>query len=99
MNNEALPIYFVIDVPGSFRTLSTNTVTFVHYIALQRSHDPLRVSQAKEYAKHQLSLWGIDYFDLFLVHFPISLQYVDRKDKYPPEWWGLDGGVHLRKPH
>jgi len=53
-------------------------------------------SHAKEYAKHQLSLWGIDYFDLFLVHFPISLQYVDRKDKYPPEWWGLDGGVHLQ---
>ena len=32
-----------------------------------------------------------------VVHFPIALQYVDRKDKYPPEWWGLDGGVHTRK--
>ena len=40
---------------------------------------------------------GLEYFDLFLVHFPISLQYVDPKDKYPPEWWGLDGGVHPSK--
>ncbi|KLO15074.1 Aldo/keto reductase [Schizopora paradoxa] len=56
-----------------------------------------KYEHAKEYAKHQLSLWGgIGYFDLFLVHFPIALQFVDRKDKYPPEWWGLDGGVHTQ---
>lgn len=28
--------------------------------------------------------WGIDYFDLYIVHFPISLKYVDPKDRYPP---------------
>lgn len=50
----------------------------------------------KTTAKMQLDLWGIDYFDLFLVHFPVSLQYVEPKDKYPPEWWGLDGKVHLQ---
>jgi len=49
---------------------------------------------AKEIAKHQLELWGIGYFDLFLVHFPISLEFVAIKDKYPPEWWGLDRNVH-----
>jgi len=38
-------------------------------------------------AKKQLGLWGLDYFDLFLVHFPISLQYVDPAERYPPEWW------------
>ncbi|THH33459.1 hypothetical protein EUX98_g741 [Antrodiella citrinella] len=48
----------------------------------------------KALAKHQLELWGIDYFDLFLVHFPISLEYVEPSAKYPPEWWGLDGKVH-----
>ncbi|EKM61313.1 uncharacterized protein PHACADRAFT_82194, partial [Phanerochaete carnosa HHB-10118-sp] len=42
----------------------------------------------------QLGLWGIDYFDLFLIHFPVALQDVAIKDKYPPEWWGLDGNVH-----
>ncbi|KAF8560054.1 Aldo/keto reductase [Imleria badia] len=50
----------------------------------------------KQIAKKQLDLWGIDYFDLFLVHFPISLQYVDPDHRYPPEWFGDDGKVHLQ---
>ncbi|KAL4070640.1 NADP-dependent oxidoreductase domain-containing protein [Scleroderma citrinum] len=54
------------------------------------SHD-----HVKMITKKQLKLWGIDYFDLFLVHFPISLQYVDPDHRYPPEWWGDDGQVHL----
>ena len=29
---------------------------------------------------------GLDYFDLYLVHFPIALSYVDFQDRYPPEW-------------
>ena len=29
---------------------------------------------------------GLDYFDLYLVHFPIALSYVDFNDRYPPEW-------------
>lgn len=50
--------------------------------------------QVKPIAKKQLELWGIEYFDLYLVHFPISLEYVKPEDKYPPEWWGLDGKIH-----
>ena len=34
--------------------------------------------------KKQLTDWGIDYFDLYIMHFPISLKYVDPKDRYPP---------------
>ncbi|KAI0315255.1 NADP-dependent oxidoreductase domain-containing protein [Amylostereum chailletii] len=51
---------------------------------------------AKAAAKMQLGLWGIDYFDLFLVHFPIALQYVDPNHRYPPEWFGDDGKVYLQ---
>jgi D-xylose reductase len=29
---------------------------------------------------------GIEYFDLYLVHFPIALRFVDFADRYPPEW-------------
>ncbi|MBT5682224.1 MAG: aldo/keto reductase [Gammaproteobacteria bacterium] len=29
---------------------------------------------------------GLDYFDLYLVHFPIALSFVDFQDRYPPEW-------------
>ncbi|KAF9015652.1 NADP-dependent oxidoreductase domain-containing protein [Cyathus striatus] len=50
----------------------------------------------KDISKKQLDLWGIDYFDLFLVHFPIALQYVDPAHRYPPEWFGDDGKVHLQ---
>lgn len=36
--------------------------------------------------KKQLKDWGIDYFDLYIVHFPISLKYVDPSVRYPPGW-------------
>ncbi|KIJ46472.1 hypothetical protein M422DRAFT_46191 [Sphaerobolus stellatus SS14] len=45
-----------------------------------------RHEHVKEAAKLQLEHWGLDYFDLYLVHFPISLKYVDPKVRYPPEW-------------
>ncbi|KAJ7505270.1 Aldo keto reductase [Mycena galericulata] len=55
---------------------------------------------AKEHVKavatKQLADWGLDYFDLFLVHFPIALKYVDPAERYPPEWFGTDGKVHLQ---
>lgn len=45
----------------------------------------------------QLDFWGLEYFDLFLMHFPVALKYVDPGLRYPPEWFGDDGKVHLRK--
>lgn len=57
--------------------------------------NPLSVTQTErqveEGCKNSLALWGLDYFDLYLVHFPISLQYIDPKVKFPQEWWGVDG--------
>lgn len=29
---------------------------------------------------------GVDYLDLYLIHFPIALQYVPIDTRYPPEW-------------
>ncbi|KAF2150523.1 Aldo/keto reductase [Myriangium duriaei CBS 260.36] len=46
-------------------------------------HDKERV---KPIAKKQLKDWGIDYFDLYFVHFPIALKYVDPSVRYPPGW-------------
>lgn len=34
-------------------------------------HDPERVEPI---CKKQLADWGIDYFDLYIVHFPISIK-------------------------
>jgi D-xylose reductase len=46
-------------------------------------HDGERVEPI---CKKQLADWGIDYFDLYLIHFPVSLKYVDPSVRYPPEW-------------
>lgn len=35
---------------------------------------------------------GLDYLDLYLIHFPIALKYVPFEDRYPPEWL-FDPGV------
>ncbi|KAJ5662682.1 Aldo/keto reductase subgroup [Penicillium macrosclerotiorum] len=46
-------------------------------------HDPKHVQAA---VRNQLSDWGLDYFDLYLIYFPISLKYVDSSESYPPGW-------------
>lgn len=46
-------------------------------------HDGDRVEPI---ARKQLADWGLEYFDLFIVHFPIALKYVDPSVRYPPGW-------------
>lgn len=41
----------------------------------------------EEMLRFSLKEWGLDYFDLFLIHFPIPLKYVDPKVRYPPDWY------------
>jgi len=35
----------------------------------------------------------LSYFDIFYIHFPVALQYVDPKDSYPSGWTNLEGKV------
>jgi len=42
--------------------------------------------QVEPIARKQLADWGVDYFDLYYIHFPIALKYVDPKVRYPPGW-------------
>lgn len=45
--------------------------------------EPQYVQAACERTLRDLNL---DYLDMYLIHFPISLQYVDPKVRYPPGW-------------
>ena len=36
---------------------------------------------------------GVDYLDLYFIHFPIALKFVPIEDKYPPEWINYDPAV------
>ncbi|CAN9106646.1 unnamed protein product [Alternaria alternata] len=46
--------------------------------------------QVEPICRKQLADWGIDYFDLYVIHFPVALKYVDPKERYPPGWF-VDG--------
>ncbi|RFU24253.1 hypothetical protein B7463_g12086, partial [Scytalidium lignicola] len=35
----------------------------------------------------QLKQWGLEYFDLYIMHFPIALRYVSPSVRYPPGWF------------
>lgn len=46
-------------------------------------HAPEHVEEG---CRKSLSDLGLDYLDLYLIHFPIALEYVPIDTRYPPEW-------------
>ncbi|ORY15119.1 NADP-dependent oxidoreductase domain-containing protein [Clohesyomyces aquaticus] len=55
-------------------------------------HDP---EQVEPIVRKQLKDWGVDYFDLYYIHFPVSLEYVSPETRYPPGWF-YDGETEVR---
>ncbi|KAJ5121876.1 hypothetical protein N7448_003008 [Penicillium atrosanguineum] len=55
-------------------------------------HDGDRVGPI---CRKQLGDWGVDYFDLYIVHFPISLKYLDPSVRYPPSWTNAEDKLEL----
>ena len=47
-------------------------------------HDPKHVEAALDRTLNDL---GVEYLDLYLIHFPIALEYVPFETRYPPEWF------------
>ncbi|KAK9235054.1 NADP-dependent oxidoreductase domain-containing protein [Lipomyces kononenkoae] len=52
-----------------------------------------------EMAEHQNGTWGLGYIDLYLIHFPIALQFIDPSEFEFPAWWvdSARSGVALDK--
>lgn len=46
-------------------------------------HDPEHVEMA---CRKSLDDLGLEQLDLYLIHFPIALEYVPFEERYPPEW-------------
>lgn len=55
-------------------------------------HDGAKVEPI---CRKQLADWGVEYFDLYIVHFPIALKYVDPSVRYPPGWHNEAGELEL----
>ena len=45
-----------------------------------------RLEHVEAACRKSLDDLGLEYFDLYLVHFPIALRFVDFTLRYPPEW-------------
>ncbi len=56
-------------------------------------HDPRHVRPALERTLRDL---GLERLDLYLVHFPIALEFVPFEERYPPGWLPGSGGPDAR---
>ncbi|KAI0630332.1 D-xylose reductase [Trametes polyzona] len=54
-----------------------------------------RKEYVREAVLRSLSDWGVSYFDIYYVHFPISLAYVSPDTRYPPGWF-FDGKSEVK---
>ncbi|KAF2270276.1 Aldo/keto reductase [Lojkania enalia] len=55
-------------------------------------HDP---EQVEPIVRKQLADWGVDYFDIYYIHFPVALKYVPPEMRYPPGWF-YDGDSEVQ---
>jgi D-xylose reductase len=46
-----------------------------------------RKDHALEMAKAQNDAWGLGYIDLYLIHFPVALEYISPEKLRYPAWW------------
>ncbi|UKZ83259.1 hypothetical protein TrVFT333_011066 [Trichoderma virens FT-333] len=52
-----------------------------------------RKEHALAMAKKQNAAWGLGYIDLYLIHFPCALEYIDPSIRQYPAWWMDEAGA------
>ncbi|KAL1889860.1 NAD(P)H-dependent D-xylose reductase (XR) [Sporothrix stenoceras] len=52
-----------------------------------------RREHALAMAKAQNEAWGLGYIDLYLIHFPVALKYIETEKRRYPAWWMDDAGT------
>ncbi|KAH8173189.1 aldo/keto reductase family protein [Sarocladium implicatum] len=52
-----------------------------------------RKEHALQMAKAQNAAWGLGHIDLYLIHFPVALKYIDPEERRYPAWWMDDNGT------
>ncbi|KAJ4855985.1 aldo/keto reductase family domain-containing protein [Trichoderma breve] len=52
-----------------------------------------RKEHALAMAKKQNEAWGLGYIDLYLIHFPCALEYIDPAVRQFPAWWMDEAGT------
>lgn len=52
-----------------------------------------RKEHAIEMAEAQNKAWGLGYIDLYLIHFPVALKYINPEQRRYPAWWMDDAGT------
>ncbi|KAF4443838.1 putative D-xylose reductase [Fusarium austroafricanum] len=48
---------------------------------------------ALAFAKSQNEAWGLGYIDLYLIHFPVALEYIEPEKRRYPAWWMDEQGT------
>jgi D-xylose reductase len=52
-----------------------------------------RKEHAEAMAKAQNEAWGLGYIDLYLIHFPCALKFIEPEKRRYPAWWMDDAGT------
>ncbi|PCH08539.1 Aldo/keto reductase [Penicillium occitanis (nom. inval.)] len=79
---------------GIRRAISEGLVTREEiFITTKLWNNYHRREHALDMAKKQNEAWGLGYIDLFLIHFPCALKYINPEVRRYPAWWMDDNGT------
>ena len=84
---------------GIARAISENIVSREDLTVVSKLWNTFhRPEHVEEACRKSMTDLGVDYLDLYLIHFPIAQPYVPIDQLYPPEWVNFDDKLTGGKP-